>query len=262
MFKTGVFHWYGYVEPFEERIKSIKQAGYDYVMLWWEDETYPLFIDRRNLIKIVNDYGLKIDNVHLPFDDTNILWSDDINKRNKQRDKIISSMHEIKTCGGDTIVMHTDHGNNIKLNLRNGYDSFEKIIRTAEDIKLKIAFENIQMFEYTDFLLREFDSDYAGFCYDSSHDFVNGQSCGEILKKWSHKLFAVHLSDNDGTCDRHWVPGKGHVNWNKIINILKQTDIKSFSMETYPYEEEKNLLPVEFLEKANNNLKSILESEK
>jgi len=121
-----------------------------------------------------------------------------------------------------------------------------------------VAFENTQMFHYTDFILREFDSKYSGFCYDSSHDFVKGQSFGEILDKWKNKLFCVHLSDNDGTCDRHWIPTKGHVNWEKIINIVKRTNCKSFSMETYPFEEEKNSAAIEFLKKAKESLISVL----
>ncbi|MPN01690.1 hypothetical protein SDC9_148901 [bioreactor metagenome] len=32
--------------------------------------------------------------------------------------------------------------------------------------------------------------------------------------------------------------------------IIKETNLKSYSMETYPYEEEKNLQPSEFLAKA------------
>lgn len=258
MFETGIFHWYGFIQPFDERIKLIKKAGYDYIMLWWEDETYPNLIDRKELINIVKSYELKIDNVHLPFEGTNLLWSEDRSKRCCQTNKIINWMNECKNSGANTVVMHTTHGNNYILDYSLGYESFNKIVKVAENIKLKVAFENTQMFHYTDFILKEFDSNYAGFCYDSSHDFVNGQSCGDILDKWKHKLLAVHLSDNDGTCDRHWIPGKGHVNWEKIIDVIKLADCKSFSMEAYPFEEEKNLKPIEFLIKARKNLISKL----
>jgi sugar phosphate isomerase/epimerase len=258
MLQTGIFHWYGYIIQPEERISLIKKAGYDYVMLWWEDESYPDFVDRRDLVKIVKNNGLKLDNIHLPYDDINMLWSSDISNRQGHTDKIMTWMHECKESGADMVVMHTTNGDNCKLDYLNGYESFNKIVKCAEDIKLKLAFENTQMFHYTDFILKEFASEYAGFCYDSSHDFVNGQSFGEILEKWKHKLFCVHLSDNDGTCDRHWIPTKGHVNWNRIINIIKQTNCKSFSMETYPFQEEKELEPIEFLIKAKDNLISIL----
>jgi len=114
------------------------------------------------------------------------------------------------------------------------------------------------MFQYAEFILKEIESPNAGFCYDSSHDFVNGQSRGAILEKWNHKLMAVHLSDNDGLYDRHWIPGKGHVDWKKITGILKQTPIKSFSMETFPSQERKQMQPAEFLEKAKNCLETVL----
>jgi sugar phosphate isomerase/epimerase len=254
MTKTGIFHWFGYIQPFEERIELIKEAGYDYVMLWWDDEVFPRFIDRRDLIKIVNSYGLKLDNVHLPFDNKNFLWNENSEIRLRQTDLIKQWMNECKNSGAEKIVMHTTHGGNLVLNYKFGFESFNSIIKEADNIKLKVALENTQMFEYTDFLLKEFDSKYVGFCYDSSHDFVNGQSCGEILDKWKDKLFAVHLSDNDGICDRHWIPGKGHVNWSKIINLLKQTNIKTYSMEAYPFEEEKDLKPLDFLIKARSNL--------
>lgn len=260
--KTGIFHWYGYIQPFEERIKLIKEAKYDYLMLWWEDETYPNFIDRSELMKIVSGYDLKLDNIHLPFDDANILWSENKIERQSQTYKIIKWLHECKKSGANTVVMHNTQGNNHNFKYSKGYDSFNDIIKTAENIKIKVAFENTQMFNYTDFILNEFKSDYAGFCYDSSHDFINGQSCGEILSKWKERLFAVHLSDNDGTSDNHWIPGKGHVDWKKIIDIIKQTDCKSFSMETYPFEAEKELPPFEFLIKARENLLTIIKDDK
>ena len=67
-YKTGIFHWFGYILPFEERIKLIKNAGYDYVMLWWEDEDYPFTLSRMEFNHILDYYDLKQDNVHLPFE--------------------------------------------------------------------------------------------------------------------------------------------------------------------------------------------------
>lgn len=251
---TGIFHWYGFIQPFEDRIELIKKVGFDYVMLWWEDESYPGFTDRRKLNGIVSSYGLKLDNIHLPSDDINLLWSCDKSKREGQTAKIIGWLHECKESGADTAVMHTENGSGLELDLKYGFESFNEIIKSAENIKMRVSFENTRMFEYTEFVLKEFESEYAGFCYDSSHDFVNGQSCGKILDRWKHRLFSVHLSDNDGLCDRHWIPGKGIVNWNKVIGTIKETRCKVYSMEVYPYETEKNMAPIDFLIKARESL--------
>jgi len=257
-YNTGIFHWFGYILPFEERTKLIKYAGYDYVMLWWEDEYYPYTVSRTELNKILYYYDLKLDNVHLPFDNINNLWSESSSERNYHVNIVKRWLNECKDSGAETVVIHAVQGDNNVFKYSNGYDSFKKIITEAENIDIKVAVENTQMFHYNEFILKEIESPNAGFCYDSSHDFVNGGSMGEILDKWKNKLMAVHLSDNDGICDRHWIPGKGHVNWEKIINIIERTNIKSFSMETYPYKEEKNMQPSEFLDKAKNCLETVI----
>lgn len=258
MHKTGIFNWFGYILPIEERIRLIKEAGYEYVMLWWEDETYPDFRDKNHFAKLVKNCGLKLDNVHLPYDEVNLLWSDNIEERKKYTDKLIKWMNECKKSGVDTVVTHTTDKNNLEFKYSAGYDSFYEILKEAENIKLKVALENTQMFHYTDFILTELESDYLGFCYDSSHDFVNGESFGDILNKWRHRLLCVHLSDNDGLKDRHWIPGKGHVDWPRVIKYVKDSNCQSYSMEVYPYEEEKSLEPLDFLTKARDSILSII----
>lgn len=257
--ECGIFNWFGYILHFEERIKLIKQAGYDYVMLWWEDESYPYIINRMELIKILKHYDLKLDNVHLPFENINNLWSESNTLRNNEINVVKRWLNECRECGADTVVIHNTEGSNHKFNYKFGFDSFKNVILEAENIGINVAFENTQMAEYTDFLLREITSPKAGFCYDSSHDFVNGGSRGEILNRWKDRLLAVHLSDNDGgTYDRHWIPGKGNVNWDKIIDIIKRTNCKSYSMEAYPFGDEKYMAPHDFLIKAKQSLLGLL----
>lgn len=257
MNNTGIFHWYGYIQPFEERIKQIKESGYNYIMLWWEDEVYPRLIDKKDFIKIIKSYDLNLDNVHLPFDNINSLWLEGNDRRTKV-DEIKRWMYECRECGAETVVLHATNGINITLNNSIGYKAFEEITKDAENIKLRVALENTRMPHYLDFIFKEIKSDYVGLCYDSSHDFINGQSCGNLLDKWKDRLFCVHLSDCDGINDKHWIPGKGIVDWEKIINAIKKTNCKSFSMETYPSESEKQLKPDEFLIKARSSLLRIL----
>ena len=256
--KTGIFNWFGYVLPIEERLKLIKEANFDNVMLWWEDETYPEFKDKKEFVALAKQIGLGVDNIHLPCEDCNQFWSDSLADRDQYVTEVLKWLEDCKKSGADKIVMHTNRNSIMNVNMINGYKSFEKIVLLAEDIKLKVAVENTLRFKYTNFILEEFNSDYLGFCYDSSHDFIDGESKGEILKKWKDRLFCVHLSDNDGLDDRHWLPTKGHVNFKEIINIIKQTSCDSLSMEVYPYGEEKNLEPSEFLKKAYNINKNLV----
>ncbi len=261
--KTGIFNWFGYVMPVEERLRLIKEANFDNVMLWWEDESYPQFKDKKYFVSLAKQLGLEVDNIHLPYDDCNLIWSDTVSDRERYVNEVLKWLVDCKASGADKVVMHTNRGNissvsnGYAVDFINGYKSFEKIVFLAEDIKIKVAIENTKKFKYTDFILTEFTSDYLGFCYDSSHDFINGESKGEILAKWKNRLFCVHLSDNDGLDDRHWLPTKGIVDFKSIVDIIKNTSCDSLSMEVYPSKDEKHLTPIEFLKLAyniNNNL--------
>ncbi|QSX05576.1 sugar phosphate isomerase/epimerase [Sedimentibacter sp. zth1] len=258
MYKTGIFNWFGYILPIQERLELIKEANFDSVMLWWEDETIPYFVDKMNFISLANSIGLAVDNVHLPFEDTNLLWSDKKNERNKKLTTVLTWLCDCKKSNVQKVVMHTNDLENISLNYKMGFESFNEIVKLAEDIDLNVAIENTKHFEYSKFILDEFKSPKLGFCYDSSHDFVNGQSKGLILNQYKNRLMCVHLSDNDGLKDRHWLPTKGSIDFKNIINIIKETSVESFSMEVYPYLNEKSLSPIEFLNKANNIIKKII----
>jgi len=248
--KSGIFNWFGYVLPIEDRLKMIKEAGFDNVMLWWEDEDYPYFRDKKNFVSLAKEFGLGVDNIHLPYEDCNLLWSDKTSEREAHVNEVIKYLEGCKSSGAEKVVLHTNRSSLSDVDYKNGYKSFDKIINFAEDIKIKVAVENTRKFNYTEFILNEFNSKYLGFCYDSSHDFIDGESKGEILNKWKNRLFCVHLSDNDGTDDKHWLPRKGIVDFKSIVSTIKTTSCDSLSMEVYPSEEEKKLSPVEFLKIA------------
>lgn len=263
MLKSGIFNWFGYVLPIEERLRLIKEANFDNIMLWWEDESFPQFKDKKTFVSLANEFGLGVDNIHLPYEDCNLLWSDTVSDRERYINELLKCIEGCKASGANKVVMHTNRGsissvsNGYAVDFINGYKAFEKIVLLAEDIKIKIAVENTKKFKYTEFILTEFNSDYLGFCYDSSHDFINGESKGEILRKWKNRLFCVHLSDNDGLDDRHWLPTKGIVDFKSIVDIIKDTTCDSLSMEVYPSKEEKQLTPKEFLKLAYNKNKNL-----
>lgn len=70
-----------------------------------------------------------------------------------------------------------------------------------------------------------------GFCYDTSHTNLRDQFY--LLKKYNHLLSALHISDNDGAADRHWLPFDGEIDFaEKVLPHLKGTDAP-FTMELF-----------------------------
>ena len=58
------FSWFGYDLPMSENFKRIKQAGFDGVMLWWDDSFGD--IEYRGNPDLVRKAGLYVENIHAP----------------------------------------------------------------------------------------------------------------------------------------------------------------------------------------------------
>lgn len=59
----------------------------------------------------------------------------------------------------------------------------------------------------------------VGYCLDTSHANLGGGVVA-ALERVGHKLMTVHLSDNDGTSDRHELPFAGVIDWRAFIERL------------------------------------------
>ncbi len=257
VFKLGMFHWFGYVMHIKERLNLLKATGYDRVLLWWEDEYYPEVTERFSFVSLVKSYGLEVENVHLPDENSDIFWSGDESARISYLGTVLRQMEECKQHGVEKVVMHVNTRNVTATDMSHGFKTFERITHLAEDLKLKVAVENTSKTEYIRHILDSFPSDYLGLCYDSSHDFIEGESKGDILNRYKHRLFGVHLSDNDGVSDLHRIPGSGVVDFAAVVDSIKLTDCDCLAMEVFPSQAEKTMSAEQFLKVARESIKNV-----
>ena len=91
---------------------------------------------------------------------------------------------------------------------------------------IKLAVENVLPGPSTDLATEAvtcFESEYIGFCYDSSHDQVDGPKSFDLLDFMKDRLFSVHLSDRIREFTDHVPPGEGFIDWEELTETLKQT---------------------------------------
>jgi len=120
-----------------------------------------------------------------------------------------------------------------------GLSAMMDLVKAAEDSGVKLAVENTMQTTLLDLIFSHIQSDYLGFCYDTSHDFLYSPKPGALLKQWGHRLMVTHLGDNDGVNDRHWLPGLGVLNWGKITRWLPvKTYQGSLTLEVFPKDQE------------------------
>ncbi|WP_242966395.1 sugar phosphate isomerase/epimerase [Clostridium sp. BSD9I1] len=257
--KVGIFSWFGYIMPFEERIKIIKESGFDAVSIWWEDEFQDtqnsIVLKKDNIPEIISKYGLILENIHAPFTNTSDFWKGDLTTRKTLVNQHIGWIKECSKFNIPIMVMHVSELFKVEEPNHLGIECFLEIVRAAEVLGVKVAIENTDYNIFVDYILSNIDSSNLGFCFDTSHNVISKGEKINLLEKHGHRLFATHISDNDGLKDRHWIPYNGNIDW---ATLKKDFPIDTYKgilgMELYTREDEKKITPKEFAEKAYFNI--------
>jgi len=117
------------------------------------------------------------------------------------------------------MVVHLSSGNTPPPVSAVGITRLERLIEAAEAMRVRLAFENMRIAEYTRYALDNCDSSFVGFCYDTGHENYWSRE-RDWLQMYGQRLFAVHLHDNMGDRDAHLVPFDGCIDWNRKMRQL------------------------------------------
>ena len=248
--KAGIFSWYGFVMPFQERINLIKQAGFGATSLWWENEDQPYPTKREDMPRLVREAGLYLENIHVPFNDSDALWSED----DRAREVVVKNHLEwLQDCAQHQIpmmVMHLSDRSDSATFWHQGLKSLKVLTRAAEELGVVIAVENTRHNDRVRYILETISSDSLGFCFDSSHHLLTDRVSYKLLKDFGGRLAATHISDNDGLEDRHWLPGHGVIDWHGVSRAFPKVYSGCLTLEASPTKEERLGTPQAFLELA------------
>ena len=124
---TGIFSWFSYQLPLQQRLQMIKRAGFDAVSLWWGDE----FGDKNCQPEMARKLGLDIDYVHAPCSNPNDLWTDGLNGDDYLR-TILSCIGDCKRHGIPTVVMHITRLSSKPEITQTGLERIRRMVDSAE----------------------------------------------------------------------------------------------------------------------------------
>jgi len=250
-FRLSIFSWFGFVLPLPTRLKMIKDTGFYATTLWWEDEFGCPGIRKEDMPGMVRESGLILENIHVPYDNCDDFWSESRLNRDIIVNRHIAWVNDCACYNIPMMVMHISDTRAPSIPNSYGIDSIARILKIAEEFGIVIAIENTGRADYNQFVLSELESQYLGLCYDSSHDWLYSNNKGELLKETGNRLVAVHLSDNDGVKDRHWLPGEGNIDWEKVMSVFPQSSYNGYiTLEVYPCPQDFERTPQNFLRKG------------
>lgn len=197
--------------PTEDKLRLLKEVGFDFVCFG-----ITRFREEKLTPETIAKHGLDFDNVHLSGEKTNFIWGD-----GELADTICQRYcNEIRECAEVGIKKGIAHVTWGRATLpeapgERGFARFEKIGETAAKYGFTIAIENSIFPDHFFSVLDRFTTPEFGHCFDCGHwnAFLKDQ---KVIEKYSERLVATHIHDNDGKHDLHLLPFDGCADWDDI----------------------------------------------
>jgi sugar phosphate isomerase/epimerase len=96
-------------------------------------------------------------------------------------------------------------------------------------------------------LMEGLDPEVVGCCLDTNHSNLNGK-LDEFASALGRRLWHVHLSDNDGRQQRHWMPTRGVIDWGAFLEALDKIEYSGllvYELDPHPDGPERGLREIE-----------------
>jgi sugar phosphate isomerase/epimerase len=107
--------------------------------------------------------------------------------------------------------------------LKGNVEFWQREIRRWADVGIVIVLENDidRLPDLMVQLVNKVDNPFLGLCMDIGHQHVFSElDALEWVRRMSHRLWHIHLHDNDGTGDHHWSIGRGTIDFESFYAAL------------------------------------------
>lgn len=185
--------------------------------------------DWKELKKYADTVGVDFWSVHLPFGGDNNMY----NIANpKYADRTVSDDERLLIKAGEVgmraAVVHPSAGpipaDAVDQWTETAISSLNKLVKIGKREGVDIAVEIMQPHALGSSIkgLKAIVDSVPGLkvCMDVNH--LNGYSHDEFVDVFGDKIATVHISDYELEGEKHWMPGKGKINWQNILKLLNK----------------------------------------
>jgi len=238
---------------FEEELKQLKRIGFDCIdYQGFVDTQTDLFVTEESEFdaylhthrKIAARVGLTLHQVHGPW-----RWPtvDDSEEGRAERfEKMTKAIRGTARLGCDRMILHhimpqkridTDPAYVREINKA----FFARLCNYAKEFGITICLENMPFPcqslarpQQTRSLVKELALENLRICLDTGHAQVLNVLPGDAVRLiGKDDLYALHVHDNDGLRDRHWLIGDGVIDWKDFGAALHEINFDGcFSIES------------------------------
>lgn len=217
-----------------EKLRQVKQSGVDLIEIGWKDlkldeqssEVRSAFAKR--IYKESLDAGIAVWSTHVPYAvENDISNPDDVRRR--------TAIARVKEYIDLAIVMRAKHvvlhasetidERTREVRVLKARQSLQELSRYMKGKGISLAIESLPpdfMGNSSPELLRLIEGiDNVWICFDTNH--LVPERGEDFVRAVGNKIATVHISDFDGVQQKHWMPGRGVIDWPKVIEELVKT---------------------------------------
>ena len=213
------------------KLREVKKAGFEYVEVKFSNSREITPAERRTQIasfkKNVEACGLKVWSVHLPY------WTEwDIStlceeNRTQWVKDICGLMRDAMALSPRKFVLHASaepiKDEERKARLSASIRSIREVALVARELGVQLLIEDLprtclgNTSTEMKYILQQVDT-AVGVCFDSNH--LLQESSVHFAKELGKEIGSLHISDYDGVDEKHWLPGRGIVDWKGVVETL------------------------------------------
>ena len=139
---------------FAQTLDSLGTAGFDGIFTGWHVG------GMKKMVKMIRERGLYFQSVHAPFTKMHLPWEKG-KAGDAAIDELIDCVRECAEVEAPIVVIHPIIGMDRHNPTDLGIERFGRLVRVAEELGIKLAFENVEGIEYLEKIIAELGSSSA-----------------------------------------------------------------------------------------------------
>jgi len=227
---TGCF----YQQPIREVLETIRNGGFSMIEIC----SFPAHLDYHNQEKvretglIIRDLGMEPFSFHAPFRDTIDITSLDQKQRDLSVNELLIAAESAAEMGVRHFVIHPGPDRSGRppeaeyvARMENAGEVLTRVAAHCRKLGMTLVLENMLphlLFGRTSdvmWIMGAIQDLNVGICLDTGHAHIAGAIAATAHKLSGH-LQMIHANDNNGRWDQHLPPGKGSVDWHRLVGKL------------------------------------------
>lgn len=216
-----------YSLPMHQVIGLLHQAGFSAVSPVWTD-----YNTISTIAEQARQHDIFLQSLHAPPKDIYHLWQPQTPESAPMQAAMLESLETCARLQIPTLVVHGWQGLDYTFpSTPLDFSFFDRLVRSARQLGVCVAFENLEGEEYLAALLERYRGEsHVGYCWDSGHDHCYPHKL-DFLARFGDRLIMTHLNDNMGfrgqdgkpvsRDDMHILPFDGVIDWPKQLQRLK-----------------------------------------